>query len=150
MNAKQLQLEDGTKVEAFRCGECGLIYSEHTPYSAERCCVCQDCGASTHKEHGGARSHLCQKCWGPHYAKLDADRLERATEIPDYAGPVVIDGDRYFQTMDDLLEHLEEDGDERPEFVHTCHIHSYSLDAESILQDLLENSGVEEIGRAHV
>lgn len=134
MNPKQLQTTDGELLEAYRCGECGLIYSEREPYSSDRCCVCKRCGKSTHKK-GGTRAYVCDDCWGPYHRQLDAERLERATELPDYTGPVVC-GDDYYESVDALLD--DKDDDELPEYVHTCTVHHYRADPDNILSNILE------------
>lgn len=141
MNAKRVCLEDGTKLDAWRCGECGLIYAGASQDFADNCCKCQECGISTNKP-GEARRHLCLKCCGPHYAKKDAEKLERAEEIVGYDGPVVIDGDRYYSNVEELAD--ERDGEDLPEFVFTCDRLHHTLDADDIIQQLDENAGLEE------
>lgn len=141
MNATQLFKSDGTAVNAWACGECGLIYSEKHPYSSERCCTCQDCGASTHEDKM-ARKTLCDKCWGPHYAKIDADRMDRAEEIIGYDGPVVYSGDKYFPSVEEMVDY--HDDQDLPDFVHTCTIHNYSIDIDEVIQNMIENASVED------
>ena len=92
----------------------------------------------------GARASYCRKCWGPHYQKIDDERLERADLIEDYDGPVCI-GDKYYQSVEDCIDSYECLGaDEPPEFAHTCTVHHYQLDAIDILQDLVENANAEQ------
>lgn len=141
MNAKQLHLNDGNPVEAWRCSECGLIYSEKQPYSAERCCTCRNCGASTHDPKRGSRQYVCDKCWVPYHAKKDQESLDRATVVEDYDGPIY-DGDRYYESMDDYVD--MKDGEELPEFVYACDVIPFSLDADDILTNIKENANLED------
>jgi hypothetical protein len=139
VNAQQLQLADGTKIEAFRCSECGQVWHERNAQSSEQCCVCVDCESTFSQKNG--RSNRCDKCRTAHYAKLEADRLDKATEIADYNGPVVL-GDEYWESLSAFLESRDEEY--VPEFIHTCHVHAYALDANNIIQDMLENASVED------
>lgn len=145
MNPQQLQLSDGTKLDAWRCEVCHTIYAEREPYSSKSCCTCDDCGCVIDPKVHGSRSHLCRTCWGPHYAKQDQQTLDQATELLNYEGPVCI-GDKYWSSADECLGQLEGDRPDAdiPEFVHACHVTPYSLGAECILQDMLENSDVED------
>lgn len=144
MNAKQLQLEDGTKVPAWQCGVCGLVWPEHEAYSSERCCKCGDCGKQIDPKIDGARAFLCKTCWSPHYAKKEAEQLERAELVSDYTGPVS-NGSDCFATIDDFLDRVDADGGEIPEVVYACHVRKYQLDAEEIIQNLIENAGTEDV-----
>jgi hypothetical protein len=144
MNAKQLQHADGTKVDAWQCAACGMIYGERKAYSSERCCVCTDCGKQiTKDDHGGARATLCRACWVPHYSAIDAARLEKATELLDYAGPVY-DGSDYHASIDDMMDALDGSGRDLPEFVHACAIGHYTLNGADVLQNMVENCGPRE------
>lgn len=141
MNEQQLQLPDGTKTDAFRCGICGIIYTESGPQNSRLCCSCGECGKILDPKIVGHRAWLCDPCQRTVSATRDRDRLDKATEIAGYDGPVVI-GDKFYGSVDDLI--AQRDDGELPEFVHTCHVESYSLDEETILQDLLENADVED------
>lgn len=134
MNAIQLKKPDGTNVAAWMCGECGRIWPESDSYSSDYCCRCSDCGGKIHYSQ-----HLCDKCWGPHYARLTQGELDKATIVDDYDGPVNI-GEKFWQTPEECRNNF---GDNSPEFAFCCHVESYSLDAETILQDLLENAGID-------
>lgn len=138
MNPKQLHLPTGEPANAWQCSNCKVIYGEREPYSSERCCICHDCKCVMPKDR---KASFCNKCWGPHYAGVDADRLAKAELVENYDGPVC-DGNRYWRTLDDYLDEMEE-GEEKP-FLHTCIVHHYQLDAESILQNMLENANVDE------
>jgi hypothetical protein len=140
MNAKQIQIVGGEPLDAWRCGTCGMIYRSDIEI-AERCCKCTDCGCEIDPKKTGARSTLCDKCWRPHYAKLDANRLDRAEDIVGYDGPVIV-GDQYYPSVQEYSDYCGDD--ELPEFVHTCDIEHYVLDADDILTNLHENAGLED------
>lgn len=140
INPQQLQLPDGTKIDAWRCEVCGLIWQEFVPVHATPCCTCRDCGVTIDPKVEGARKLFCDKCWGPHYAEEDADRMARAEEIVGYDGPVCV-GDQYWPNVDEFSEWDEA----YAEFVHTCHIHGMTLDLDGALDDLIENANVEEM-----
>jgi hypothetical protein len=146
MNAQRICLKDGTELEAWRCSACGIIYAGTDQGIADMCCVCQRCGKLNDPKVEGGCSTLCSPCRTIVWSENDAEKLDRASEVPDYDGPV-FDGADYHESMEAFIDHWECDhdaGDSRPEFVHTCHITPYSLDAGDILQNMLENAEVED------
>jgi len=149
-NEVQLRDNDGQLVMAWMCGVCKRVYPERTAYCSAKCCTCLVCGKVADLVDDSIRGHVatvCRKCWGPYYAKIDSDRLDRAELIEDYSGPVCI-GDRYFPDPEEAVEYLADsrEGPDMglPEFVHTCKVIPYSLDAVEIVNNLLENAGVED------
>lgn len=136
MNPIQLRFPDGTTADCWQCSECKLFYSGDG-WAAGRCCVCQRCGKSSYQGPSHARATVCEECWGPYHAEIDRKRLDKATEIENYDGPVVIDGDRYFEDLDALVEYLSGEDREWPEFAHTCHVNHYQIDADNVYEMVL-------------
>ena len=136
MNAIQLQSAEGTKFTVWMCAECNRVWPNDQQY-AEACCRCPDCGKVEKKVNG-----RCWPCIKAYNAKRDAENLERAEEVVGYSGPVYV-GDEYYSSLEEYTEDRFE-GDEFPEFVNCCEILHYTIDAGEIVQNLLENAGVEE------
>lgn len=134
MNAKQLQLEDGTKVAAWCC-ECGCVWLNEG--ASGRCCKCNDCGGKLKP----GRTGTCEACWKTWSANRETEQLATA-EVVEYDGGAIYSGDQYYKTMEDFLDEL--DGDP-PEFVFACTTDHYRLDAGDIIDNMMENVSVEDI-----
>jgi hypothetical protein len=144
VNEQRLQLPDGTPVNAFVCGVCGLIYTESEPGVSARCCRCAECGATLDPKVLGHRSFACKECSVKISIRRDEQRLQRAEEIVGYSGPVCID-DRFWSSVEEMVDDIESDDDAAlPDFVHTCHVRHYTLDADDIVENMLENTSLEE------
>lgn len=123
----------------YACPRCGRVHSpriylatEERSHQAARdaaencyeCCThynCKDCGCETPK--GWTR---CRDC------TLKA-RLEVAVEVPDDGGPYcAFDGDTYYTEM-------EEAADAGLEWVSPCHVTYPKIDADSVLENLLDD-----------
>ena len=141
MNAIQLRA-NGAPVNVWMCQACGRVYMEKTAYISERCCICTECGKCTYVPGGNNFiKDWCKACESKANDRYYANRMAKAIELTDYKGPVV-HGDRYFGSVDEMIDDLEPD--EIPEWVHTCDVIHPTLDADSIIQNLLENIDTEE------
>lgn len=138
MNAKQLQTIDGEKIDAHQCGLCKSIYAHKTPDFAEVCCTCKGCGK--HQIRNTLMyGQWCDECWRAEDAKRDLAKIERAKEVQ-YDGGPVFDGSDYYHDLDTFIDQCEPD--DLPEFVFPCTIGHPRLDADSILENMIENLNV--------
>lgn len=145
MRAEQLRKADGTLVDAWMCGECRTIYASRDGYVAGRCCVCRACGVSVSggKPNKAYKTH-CDACEPIARMNREAKRMERATLVPDWDGPVYV-GDRYFEDVEAAADWYECDGDsDPPEFAYCCTTHYLDIDGESVLNNVAENAGIDE------
>ncbi len=127
------------------CGLCGIIYPEH-PDMAAKCCTCSRCGKVKKDRRGRPYCLECEKI----VEDEAATRLfEKAEKLEDWDGPVVV-GDHYFPDIDAYVEYLEDDlgpGDPWPKWVNTCLIEPFpELDFQDLLDNLVENHGLEDFG----
>lgn len=135
MNPKQLQTPEGMPVNAFVCGACGSIWTESQPYMATKCCQCDGCGKKLN-----AREFTCYACRRSREAKRDMERMEKAVEAVGYTGPV-FDGEDYHESVLDLSDKWHGKDVDMPEFVFGVTLNPWYLDADDILQNLVENAG---------
>lgn len=158
MNAIRFYLSDGTPAEVWQCGRCksyrdigcapvgkgDKTYSHEerlklVEESAERCCNyrCLNCGEKADQFHD-----LCRKCssanWAAESAAKEAESFARATERTDYEGPFVYD-ERFFETIDDVIEHCECHDVPPPEYLWVPEIMAFKIDAERIVENALDN-----------
>jgi hypothetical protein len=110
---KTIRYEDNaelrTDIVGWVCKTCGLYYGnrQESQHMAS-CCCCTDRPCSMDGCDGRAvnRSVWCPACT----SKRDLERFVRHTEKAWEGQPLVASGDdRYFWTLDDLLEYLETD-----------------------------------------
>lgn len=131
-NPLNLFTGDGKRISACLCDSCHRIWE--SAESAERCCKCSYCGGSCDWRHGV--SH--RDCQDTARKKGESDRLEKAEVVEDYGGPFLYD-DRFFRDADELIEYIEVNDQQIPEFVFAARYVKPELDLESILQELQEN-----------
>lgn len=139
MNAKQLFSADGTPCTVWQCGKCARFYGEKEAYSSEWCCTCRTCGA----EIGDAKWE-CDKCWISNTSKRNMERLESATELVGYAGPVVSGIDAFYPSVEEYADMCDSGLGDLPEFVHTCTIHHYHISLDDVIQDLHKEASLED------
>ncbi len=111
---------DGKTVSVWACGVCGCVRGNED--DAARCCVCSYCGLEVPLNKYGCCETYHNECQRAAWAKQDKDRMDKAVEVTDYDGPFLV-GDTYYQTMDDVVEHLEcccESDEDWPEFIYAC------------------------------
>lgn len=136
--------------KAYKCTECGFTYLDKAV--AERCCApryCDDCGKELpHKWY----SSLCEPC----KEKKCYDAAEKLTieqYCLSYPGNMVYYGDTYYADVDDCLESLFEKCSDEEEvedlfrelkYVYGTDKYRVELDADSILEDMEENSNIED------
>lgn len=140
MNAYFLHKPDGTPTEYSVCGECGKLARGLTNVDiSQRCCTCYSCGKPLGKE-SGSHSLYHRECELVRLAAVDARRLEDATLVEGYDGPVFFEGghgsygEGYYESADELAE----DDDFTGEFAHCCTSEKIHLDVGDILENLTE------------
>ncbi len=138
MQAIQLRYPDGSPAAAFFCGNCGMLYCGLNSDAADWCCTCSVCHKSlgeSNPNQRGIYSH--PDCERRKRTAITAQRLERATEVENYSGPVYCESsnkDGYFATLNEFVETFM-DASSMPEFVHTCKTVPFQLDIDNILEN---------------
>jgi hypothetical protein len=160
MNAKQLLLEDGTRLRMFACGKCGTLH-DHSPIGttdgerwddtrqlqwmkdrAERCCQekCDDCAAPL----DGSQRHqsYCRDCqskrWREREAKQEAESFLKATAV---SGDDVKLwwNDRVYDDIDEVIERYECDDEEPPAYVWVAEPIPFTVDADHVIENALDD-----------
>lgn len=112
----------------YKCMKCGALY--YSLENAETCCgpkLCTECNKPIpyYKD-------ICEKCW-------EKQNFEKAKKISwkDYKGSFVYDylGEEYYDDIDSLLEHYEENNEEPPKYCYACSGKSYALDVYSVIEN---------------
>jgi hypothetical protein len=145
MNPIKLTSEDGS-LSVTACGSCREVAPKGY---AETCCTCHVCGQPGPGIVGIGKAH--SECLREMWDRREADRLERAEEVPYESGFVYSEwhGHRegYFDSMEDLCEWLssEREPDDWPEYVFACKATRHRLDLNRALEDACQD-GYEEMG----
>jgi hypothetical protein len=141
MNAYFLHKPDGTKTDLSACGVCGKLARGVTNFDiSEKCCTCYDCGKPLGEERYVSNIIYCRNCDSKRRAKVEADRLEKATVLENYDGPVFWDGghgsygEGYYENADELSE----DDDFEGEYAYACTSRCLILDLDNVLENLCE------------
>ena len=121
MNPQQLFHADGTPSKVWYCGKCRL--TAHDESMANRCCDprCDSCG-----EPCSQYSSVCESCRRKQIEASEVERRAKATVLDSWDGCIYAEGygyqDGYFQSIEDLLEYLEEADDdlEWPRYAYVC------------------------------
>ncbi len=95
------------------CGECRLFsLGSRAKEQAAECCKIRRC------ECGEELPEYYLKC----RSCSSVERDKKMTLVEYKGGPLCdIDGDRYFENMEEVLDHYyHDDADDRPDFVHPC------------------------------
>ncbi len=112
---------------AFQCGECSKVSLDKR--TAELCCekhFCRVCGIEVRKFH-----FLCDDC-------TDRQRLEKAKIIEGYKGWVYDwKNEKYFDSVESLIEEYEDEELEIPEFVFACIEEKPYIHVDHVLEDIL-------------
>ena len=126
---------------ALACGVCGTIHGKPDPtgyafQAAEKCCstVCSKRGGE--KEPKG----YCNACQRERDRKEEALNYEKAGKIPaaEHNGPVYRSDD-FYPSVDEYLEHCEQEGFEPDAYVWAVYETHVEIDADAILETALED-----------
>jgi len=109
----------------YACRGCRLVGSTYSMSATqakraiEECCTCPNCG----KEQPGRHRSYCDDCNKIAQQKREAEWHAKALELPvveDKGEPVYV-GDRYYETLDEAIEALLDDGVDLTDVViHPC------------------------------
>ncbi len=124
-----------TKVDAFKCDQCGRAFTDEK--RAERCCVCEVCGNEAESPTG----ILCRNCRLARWEEKDRQKLEAAEDVSgQYQGPVFV-GDNFIHDgiNEAIEEFIEFSDDERPQWAHPAIEDVFALDLQQILETAEEN-----------
>lgn len=150
MNAVFLKRPDGVETDISICGECGSPARGRTNFDlSQKCCTCWECGGALTAEGKKQRRSYHDQCERDRRARIDAARMENATLVDKYDGPVYCEGvpggsygDGYFSDIGELADMLDDgDVDEsvtREEFAYCCKSRATVLDIDSALENLTE------------
>lgn len=137
-------MADVKTIDSYACGACGRSYTQREV--AERCCTCSRCKLPVDKQKDFTGLH--RGCSDLNEIERREARIAKAEKLENWDGPVVIDGDHYFQDLDEYVEYLADElepGAEWPEWVHTCLIDDFpELGFQDLLENLVENHGLED------
>ena len=149
VDVRELTFKGEDKTVLFACGKCGKLHSpaifavkadlanEAALELATECCkvrVCSHCGDEPLHPAWTACKHCSTRL-----------RLERATEVPDYDGPISADGIRgewdegYSSEISAMLEACERDGDDVPSFAWVCNSIPMRIDPDVALESACDN-----------
>jgi len=140
MQAQELFLASGKSAGVFYCTSCKVVRKTHE--EAEDCCSpckCQQCGVET--EHYNT---ICKACQRKKERAAEVARFEKAEKLTSFDGWLFY-GDKYYETMCDLLDDIDDDAD-IPEYVWAttvCHfvrleigaVEELSVDVDSAYED---------------
>ena len=113
--------------QAWKCEHCGMRFDHRE--DAEKCCVCSKCGTQT------IRFSLCNSCSTHADQEAERIRLDKAELVDNtYEGPVFYDN-KYYNTLDELIDYLWDQDFDWPEYVHTAQ----QVNTELCILDILEN-----------
>lgn len=123
----------------YACGGCGSVHSPNIYLAREEVrhetalTAARDCyNCKTHNECKYCGSE-CPKGWLACDPCRFQKKLDAAVEVPDNGGPYCkFDGDTYYDS-------LEEAADDGCEWVSPCNITYPQIDADSVLENLLDN-----------
>lgn len=114
MSAIALFHQDGKESGVWYCSECRAVHAtEQAAIQCHATLLCA-CGEAV-KQRGYTQCSKCDSAaWDERCRKTEAERFEAAQKIPaaEYAGAVYADGvgPEWFETLDDYLEYIEDDG----------------------------------------
>ncbi|MCP4948873.1 MAG: hypothetical protein GY923_15360 [Aestuariibacter sp.] len=125
---------------AWACGECGIVAP--TKYLAIQCHAERICGCGNvlKPRHYTA----CIKCRLKHAHEQEIRKIAAAERLAEWDGPVFCEMDGYsesewyFASLSDLLDELDESG-HTPRHAWPCRTIGISLDATSIVENVLED-----------
>jgi len=118
VNAKELFHSDGRSAGVWHCDKCGIIHRLES--AAESCCQinkCEDCGKDCERTY----YTICKDC---ERKKIDENKrlqFEKAKHVPESEwNDRVYDGNDYYDSVEEMREMRESNGDEILEYVWAC------------------------------
>jgi hypothetical protein len=141
----------------FACGTCGILFTtkkddltdvdEAKSAATQHCVRSCACGKPLDYHY----YIICKDCRAAKEAEKEKARFEKATKvtIEDYDGPVFWN-DKFFSDVDSLLDDLENDGVDVPEYVWATAPQNFELSASDILERELERQDMHEDAWDHI
>lgn len=116
MDAQELFLADKRSAGVWYCTGCKQV--RRTKAEADACCVphaCDDCGQPTE----GTYTMICSPCRSKRERASEDARAAKAKPSTDWDG-YVYSGGTYYSDMDELLQAMEDDESQPPDYVWPC------------------------------
>jgi hypothetical protein len=138
MNAIKLtgMTPDGKQRSVWACSECG--FTAHSEQQAEKCCkptICE-CGNACQKYYTA-----CDECRRVTERKKDQAIFDKAKKVKwtEYEGQMLYcdRNDEFYSDIDSLLDSFDSD-DDPPEWAYGTIEKTFSMDAQTIIEDELE------------
>ena len=130
MNAKELYLKYEKSANIWYCSDCRIVAKSKEV--ADNCCKrnnCEYCGILVE-----------EKYWTAHRECIDKNIIEKAEKLENWDGWVFYE-DKYYTTIRDLIEELEDIEEVIPEYVFTCKtIPFHIIKIDDLLQEIEEAS----------
>ena len=131
-----IKLQDGeAKTSAYVCGICHIPTSTYE--SAKRCCehhFCKQCGKDL-----GIKNYyaFCNDC-------IEKNRFEQSETVQTTELPVSDDGELYFETISDAIDHycdsFENDPESVPEYLWVCEINKWDgINIDNVIESEMED-----------
>ena len=134
MNAQELFLKDGVSAQVYYCSECKIVAKKKE--DADSCCkrsICKYCG-----------NLVEEKFWLAHQECIEKNKIEKAEKLDIWDGWVFYD-DKYYTTLEELLEELEDMEESIPEYVYVCKEISFPGIKIDRLIEAIEEDSYEEV-----
>lgn len=152
--ALELTYRGRDEVIAYACPRCGVLFSPtifggEDPeaheiaqrFAIEHCDKHCRCGVSIPSSR-----ILCEKCWRSDQITRDLKKFERAEKVEEdaYGDPVFWEGnigsmgDGYFASLDEVYEHCEDEGIDRPIYVWACNPVPLQIAVDDILESAFQ------------
>ena len=141
MSRKIISAKGPVAETCWACGECGQV--RLTPEAARQCCAVLGCAGCEAPIQQGERYYtLCRSCRGKADAEKEAAKVETAEKVDPatYTGPVHVDDEEYYETLEDLLDRYAMDPpDERPAYAWPCTVWGLAIDADHVIESALQD-----------
>lgn len=140
VNAIELFHKDGRSAGVWHCEKCRIVAPSQE--QAEACCrpyKCTGCGAECERYHT-----LCRVCVEAKQEQQERERFDKAEKLTEWDGWVYSDGrgfqDGYFDSLDDFMEFVLEEGIEPPNYVWACKSEAFAcIDVDHVLEHIEQN-----------
>ena len=136
MNAQELFLENGNSAHVWYCSDCKIVATDKE--RVDNCCKrnnCKYCGKLVEEKH-----------WLEHRECIESNKIEKAEKLDTWDDWVYYN-DKYYSNISELIEELQEDEEEIPEYVYVCKIIPFpKIQIDDLLEEIGENSyeGIED------
>ena len=130
MNAQELFLKDGISAKVWYCSNCKIVAKNKE--DVDNCSKrnnCKYCGKIVESLY-----------WLAHQECIEKNKIEKAEKLETWDGWVFYE-DKYYTTIDELIEKLEDSGESIPEYVFICKTIPFpKIIIDNLLETIDENS----------